>query len=326
MTQHSTAKKMTSILTAAILLSSILTVGTIQQVFAPPPPPKIDTTVSIAFRTQDDTADLNPATDGDIVRIEGAVTETVSSNPVTSGKGEIQIGIHETDIVPGLDDTDVPATSCAAGELDYWDSYQGNLVLTGNEFFVDFDTTGLGGTSQVFRTHYIGGSDYNGSFDGCLQLVINVYTPCNGDLEITAIRASGEGAPEPGTGPYEWMYTIKVLACTNLTGVSAQGGNNGWTTFNYPDDAYTDTGSVEVRKQNKKTAVLLWTIGDMNEGDEATLDITLHGSIKPGTPCDTILNLNGGWSATYGLVGDETVYKTDPHTDQVTITVTCLEI
>ena len=321
MIQHNTTQKLTSILTATILLSSILTVGTIQQVFAPGPNPKPDTTVSIAFRTQDDTADLNPATDGDIVRIEGTAIETVSGNPVTSGKGEIQRGIHETGIVAGKDPTDVLATSCV--EVNYWDSFAGNLDLTGNEFFAELDTTGLGGTSQVFRTHFIGGSEYNSSFDGCLQLVINAYAPCNGDLEITAIRASGEGAPAPGTGPYEWMYTIKVLACTNLTGVTAQGGNNGWTTFNFPDDAYADTGSVEVRKQNKKTAVLLWTIGDMNEGDDATLDITLRGSIKNGTPCDTILNLNGGWSATYGLVDDETVYKTDPHTDQVTITVTC---
>jgi len=149
---------------------------------------------------------------------------------------------------------------------------------------------------------------YKESTSPCLDLQVAsgaVECPANG-LTILATNTSGNGCPAPGeSGP--WCYTMTVTNCTDDTihGVTAQGGNNGWTGNVYTSNP--DTGTVNNRKVNNKNTVLLWTIGDLEAHDEANLEICFNQPVKKA-PDGTILFLNGPWSAINGDTGVKTDY------------------
>ena len=75
-----------------------------------------------------------------------------------------------------------------------------------------------------------------------------------------------------------------------------------------------------IRKQTKKTTVVLWAIGDMAAGDEAELLVTVNGTIKGGASSDTELFVSGSWSAKY-TDGSGTVQKSE-YAGRVSVTVT----
>jgi hypothetical protein len=84
---------------------------------------------------------------------------------------------------------------------------------------------------------------------------------------ISIEQPGGIGQPAPGTTG-TWTFVVKVQACENLFGVTAQGGANGWSTFK----SFTpSTGSVAQSVKNKNV-VALWTIGDMAQGAVQTLN------------------------------------------------------
>jgi len=266
---------------------------------------QISTSATVSFS-------VNPATDGDIVDITGTITQSGSEhpgvgvgNPVTSGTIQIQELM--------LGGVGVPVGTPGA----VWTTIGSGSPDINGQFSVSFDTTGLGGNTIGFRAHYPasgGGHGFAQVSSPGEDLVIN--SSCEGVVTIASDLASGNGTPPPGfTG--DWEFRIKVKACKDVTNVSAQGGTSGWTSF---VSATSSTGSAEVRKQNKKTSVLLWTIGDMSAGDEATLLVKVSGTVKPGTPDGTELFLSGAWSAKY-TDSDNNVQKSD-YTGRVSVTVT----
>ena len=173
-----------------------------------------------------------------------------------------------------------------------------------------FDTTGLAGSTMGFRGHYVpDGSGYAQSASPGVDLTITAA--CSG-ATIAADNAGGSNTSAGTSGT--WSFEIKVHACENLTAVSAQGGTNGWTSLT----SYTPSTGDVTEKDNKKSQVLTWTIGSMSAEQDATLDVTVSGTIKPGTPSGTVLNLSGPWSAVY--TDSNGTFKTD-YTDEVTITV-----
>jgi len=266
---------------------------------------QIGTSATISFSA-------NPATDGDAVDITGTVTQSGSQhtgvgvgNPVTSGTIQIQELM--------LGGVGVPVGTPGA----VWTTIDSGSPDINGQFGTSFDTTGLGGNTIGFRAHYPasgGGHGFAQVSSPGTDLVIN--SSCEGVVTIASDLASGNGTPPPGyTG--DWEFRIKVKACEDVTNVSAQGGTSGWTSF---VSATPDIGSTEIRKQNKKTSVLLWTIGDMSAGDEATLLVKVSGTVKPGALDGTELFLSGAWSAKY-TDSDSIVQKSD-YTGRVSVVVT----
>jgi hypothetical protein len=183
------------------------------------------------------------------------------------------------------------------------------------------DTTGLGGQVLGFVASYQGAGDITNAADVCEDLTVNEEAePCTGAL-ISIDLASGDGAPAPG-GSYFWAFRVTVHACETLFGVTAQGGTNGWAsllnrvaTSLVPSDGTT----AEIRKANKKTDVILWTIGDMIAGQTETLIVPLSGTIPPKTPDCQVRFLSGAWSALFSTDGIN--FEKSDYTGRVWITV-----
>lgn len=192
-------------------------------------------------------------------------------------------------------------------------------------FSTDFNTSvGMGGKNIGFMAAHppqnIGSNNLQKSESACMDLVID-STPsgpggCTPGATIAATLAIGDGTPPPGSsGP--WTFRITVTACGPLTGVTAQGGANGWAGVT----GYTpDTGSAAVRKETKKNTILLWNIGDMDNGQTADLDVTVSGPIPATAPDCELRNLSGAWSASYTLPTATTRTKSE-YSGRVAITV-----
>jgi hypothetical protein len=134
-------------------------------------------------------------------------------------------------------------------------------------------------------------------------------------VQISADLASGDGNPPAGT-TQTWQVEIKVHACEDATGLKVQGGTNGWATNSVGTPS---TGVVTVRLNNKNQ-VITWNMESLAAGEDATLTLTVTGTIKPNTPSGTILRLLGPWSVTYSTDGGLTYQKSD-YTGAVTVTV-----
>lgn len=265
--------------------------------------------------------DPNPATDGTSVDITGTLlyTGTRGAGSAT-GHGDLA---NEDDPVQGetvkieqrqLDGVGVSCATVGAAFVEIFS----NTTDSNGEVLYAFDTTGLGGNTIGFRAHHAAEGGSHGSEQAqspCVDLVITL-DDCEGAI-ISATFADGDGTPSPAlplAGP--WTFLIEVTACEALNGVSAQGGTNGWA----PMTGFApSTGSVNVR-QNKKNQVLTWTIGNMGAGQTETLEVTVDGGIKPGTPDGTILFLSGPWSTTFSTDGGTTFQKSE-YTGRVTVTV-----
>jgi hypothetical protein len=190
-----------------------------------------------------------------------------------------------------------------------------------------FNTTGLAGKMIGFRSHYTGGnSGFKESKSLCEDLSILADPVCTPGATIASTLASGDGTPTPdknnSTPDGPWTFRITVTACGDLTGVTAQGGGNGWAAL-WPTNAAgldPDTGSASIRKLNKKTPVIFWNIGDMTDGQVANLDVTVNGNISKSAPCGEIRTISGPWSTLFSLDSGATFDKSS-YTGQVTLTV-----
>lgn len=193
---------------------------------------------------------------------------------------------------------------------------------------VDVATAGLGGTTLGFVGTYNGAASagINDAPDICFDVPIEDPAACDSGALITIKRATGPGAPLPGT-TNNWQYEVTVEACEHLDGVTAQGGTNGWAPLknrlasDQAGSALHPSGgtSAAVRNANKKNEVILWTIGTMDLGDKATLTVDLAGSIPAKTPDCQLRYLSGPWSSTFKIAG--AAQKSD-YTGRVFIFVT----
>jgi len=105
----------------------------------------------------------------------------------------------------------------------------------------------------------------------------------------------------------------------DVRNVTVQGGTNGWAPLANTSALHPSTGSAAIRKQNKNTSIILWTIGDMTANQEASLLVDIQGSIPRKTKDCEIRYLTGAWSALYSLDGS-TILKSD-YTGRVSIQV-----
>lgn len=184
---------------------------------------------------------------------------------------------------------------------------------------VNLDTTGLGGTVLGFVSQYAGQGNFEGAPAICTDLtVLSEDEECDG-ATISISRVSGPGEPTAPGGPYDWTFRVTVHACEDLYGVTAQGGTNGWAQLvGRSEDSLDPSGTTTavIRKANKKTDVILWTIGDMDAGDTETLDVALRGSLKGAPDCDERF-LSGAWSALFSL--DGLVFQKSDYTGRASI-------
>lgn len=200
-------------------------------------------------------------------------------------------------------------TTVAFSQVAHENPADGQLAYT-------LDTTALGGTVAGFKAQYEGGGKFENAGQVCTD--VTIAEPCVATISID--RVEGPGAPAAG-GSYEWAFRVKVHACVDLQNVSAQGGTNGWAQLigRSADSLHPTIGTAAIRKANRKTDVILWTIGDMAKGTDAYLTVDLAGSIPPKTADCQIRYLSGPWSALYSE--DGIVTEKSDYTGRVTVQV-----
>jgi hypothetical protein len=233
--------------------------------------------------------------------VTGAVVTTVGGVAVTCGHGQLQYDI--------VGDTDINGNP-----IGYLQLLGPTALSATGDFSATFDAsvitkdvlgvpTALAAGDQIqLRAGYApsgGGCDFFavGPGQSPTTTLTIIAAPCLTPVSITADFATGVGLPPAG---YEgdWSFRIVVSACEAVTKVTAQGGTSAWTDFT-ATGFIPDTGTAAIRKQNNKTTVILWTIGDMAANTQATMYVTVHGKVKPGTRSGTELFLSGPWSATF---------------------------
>jgi hypothetical protein len=165
------------------------------------------------------------------------------------------------------------------------------------------------GMTIGFRAHYKTGGGANKvsqHMSGALDVVIGDFV-CTG-FHLSTDRVDGPGTIEPGASG-SWTFRVRARNCTgqNLSNVKIQGGTNGWANF----DEYTKSAGEVSVKYNKRNEVLTWTVS-IPDTNDATLDITMTGTIPHGAACstdpnepepDSIRNLSGTWSASHPAIG-----------------------
>jgi hypothetical protein len=202
------------------------------------------------------------------------------------------------------------------------------------QVFVPLDTTGLDNQVIGFESSYAGNSDgFKDNDSPCVDLVIGPGGgggggSCpNGEASIAATLAVGNGAPPPNDSEC-WTFRITVNACDTLTGVTAQGGSNGWTSKIGSGSSILkpSKGTAAVRNNNKRNDVILWNIGSMTPGESEHMDVHVCGTTaKLSCPTAPLTEyLTGPWSTTYGhTVNGVVTYDKSDYTGRVTIDTTC---
>lgn len=309
----------------------------------PPPNEKCDVEMSFEFDPGTTVADGTDVTLTQEVIVESEGSGTLDcglevDDPVNGGNAQIQAVTLAGD---GRPCADLDASFCTAGltgdscsvDVDCdTEEAAGDGVCTavgttslahenptdGSQEVI-VDTTGLGGSVLGFVAQYTGGGTFENAPQICTDLtVVSVEEGACEGATISIDRASGPGEPAAPGGPYDWSFRVTVHACEDLYGVSAQGGTNGWAQLVDRSESSLDpsAGVTEIRKANKKTDVILWTIGDMDEGQTETLDVDLSGSLKGAPDCDERF-LSGPWSALFSL--DSFTFEKTDYTGRVSI-------
>jgi hypothetical protein len=290
------------------LMFSVMTVGivlgTSLSALAAPVPTTMSIAVSPASITPPETA---------------LVTATVTPNTgtINCGKGQIQYFITHVDLT-----------------ITPWLQLANNLDVLSNQFSATFDPLLIPvfpGERVTFRADYVssgGGCDFetaNFGHSPTVTLLIGdlPLAVCpNGQVTgafISIEQPGGIGLPAPGTTG-TWTFVVKVQACENLFGVTAQGGANGWAPFK----SFTQSVGLVTQYVKNKNVVALWTIGDMSQGTFQTLNVEVGGTIKNSpSECGKVKLLNGDWSATYATIANGPRNKSAYSTYVATIQVTC---
>ncbi|MBA4148261.1 MAG: hypothetical protein H0X66_09105 [Verrucomicrobia bacterium] len=186
-----------------------------------------------------------------------------------------------------------------------------------------FDTTGFGGESFSFKAHYVPpspppGAGFGSVWSSAIPVSVKASETCTG-FTITADVAAGSGNPVAGqTG--NWSYRITLKACDAVSNVSAQGGTSGWLSLTTSGSLVASKGTAVVRKQNNKTTVVLWTVGDLAAGEEVHLLVNMTGTV-PKNSSGTVQYISGAWSAITTSTDEEPVTTKSEYTDRVSIEV-----
>lgn len=245
----------------------------------------------------------NPVTAGTSVTITGTLTYTgaTGSGNATSHGTVPAAGTPVSDAALKIqkltaDGTEAGvAVACGTTGAAGWVTIADGTTDSNGQVSTDFVTAGLGGSSICFRTQNPAAGGSHGidqGFSPAMDLAILIESACTPGATIAATLAAGDGMPAPGeSGP--WTFRMTVTACGALTGVTAQGGANGWA----PVTATTGEGTIATRKETKKNTILLWTIGDMTNGQVANLDVTVDGTVPNSAPDCQVRYLSGPWSA-----------------------------
>jgi hypothetical protein len=245
-------------------------------------------------------------------------TVTPNSGTINCGNGQIQYRIYDALNLVRVD----------------WTQLANNLTVSSNQFSVIFDTATIpvaAGERVAFRAGYA--SDGSGcafqnqaiGLSPTADLLVTAadYATCpNGQTTgvfISIEDPNGNGAPRPGeSGP--WSFVVKVKACESVYDVTAQGGANGWA----PLKSYSPAAANVVENVKNKNTVYLWTIGNLAQGQEAALTITVDGAIKNSAgECGKVKQLNGDWSSLYATTPGGVKTKSAYTTYTTTIQVTC---
>lgn len=286
----------------------------------PPDPGPIDTTTTLSFQTDPGDAGTiqNPVDQNSTIYAVAFVDTADHTGPVG---GKLRIKQFKVQVDDGNGGSVTVPASCSVFAAAS-KSNQVEVILNELDPVNDGTNAGLKGiyagpldTSTVgsfgYAAQYVpsGGSGYDQSQSGCVDLVVQAIEACTpAGLSIAIDEADGATPAYPGT-TYNGGFRVTVKNCGpgSVPGVTAQGGTSGWTNF---EGATATTGpdSWVIRNQNKRNEVLLWTIGDMPENSEEHLDVDLTGAIKSNTAPGTILYLSGPWSAKdgYGIKTDYT--------------------
>jgi hypothetical protein len=287
--------------TTRTMLAVAATVAFAVPAFAGPP---TATTTTLTFSK-------NPADMGDAVTVTGTVTAV--GGPV-EGKIRIKQYLVNNIAVSCGAWTAAPAgerTDPIVSELDPVNS-GANTGLFSTSIAADTSVAGSYGFSAQYVPSQAGGA-FHQSQSGCVDLIVQEANTCApSGLSIAITESSGSSLALPGT-TYTGGFKVTVQNCGPGAApwVTAQGGTSGWSQYT---GMVADTGTPLIRKQNKQTEVILWSIGNMAENTRANLQVNLTGAIKSKAQPGDVLFLSGPWSATSAGV------KTD-YTGRVFITV-----
>ncbi len=250
----------------------------------------------------------SPAIDGELMTLQAVVYSQNGAVPAPAG-----------DVVFFRDYTD-PITLLPASDEVGTGTITSNSVGTTS---VTFDTTGLGGQSFSFKAHYLPpspppGQGFGSVFSGSIPVTVVPAVSCTG-FTIAADLAAGSGNPVVGQSG-NWSYKIKLRACAAVNNVTAQGGTSGWLSLLSSGALVPSKGTVAVRKQNNKTAVVLWTVGNMAAGEEVELLVNMNGTVPKGSS-GTVQYISGPWSAITTSTDEIPVTSKTDYTDRVSILV-----
>lgn len=253
------------------------------------------------------TIQFSPSGTVTVGTIASALGTTVKDNPGSPAVTNGSLTLMEAVDISGN------YTSCSL--QDHFTAVGGPTGVDGNgQATFTLDTTVAGTFGYVM--HYTAGPGNNNSDSSpCADFTVN--PACTG-VTISTDLASGNGTPLAG-GTYTWDVRIRLDACANATNLKAQGGTNGWATNSITGSNNPSTGDYVIQS-HKRNQVITWTIDSLGSGQNATLDVTIEGTIKPGTKSGTVLGLTGPWSVVYSTDGG-TTYQKSTYTGSVTVTV-----
>lgn len=285
-------------------------------VLAAPPvsPPVVTTTMAIAVSP-------TSMTPGESATVTATVTPNTGA--INCGKGQIQYLIT------------YPDTTNTG-----WLSLANNLDVVSNQFSAVFDSNSiavLAGDKVSFRAGYASsgsGCSFENQAIGLspsVDLLIvaeasSAYCPNNQTtgVYVAIVGPEGDGQPGPGAA-LTASFTVRVTACEDVYGVTAQGGANGWSNIKACTTGNSPNGmKCEVRNKNKRNEVYLWTIGDLLAGQPAEATVQVTGTIKNSLgECGKEKYLNGDWSALFATVSGGPRTKSAYTDFDSFVTVTC---
>lgn len=254
----------------------------------------------------------NPVTEGTSATITGTLTYTGAQGSGSSTGHTLfpTNGDPVSGVTLNIEELQLADAGVACGTSSaIWVQIATGTTDALGKVSTNFDTTGLGGSTICFRTQNPAAGGAHGidaNQSPGVDLVILSQPACVPGATIAATLASGDGTPAPGNPAGPWTFRITVTACGDLTNVTAQGGANAWAPYT---GALPDTGEVDIRKQTKKNTILLWTIGNMSDGQVANLDVGVNGPIPYDAPDCQVRYLSGPWSATFSADGGATFEK-----------------
>jgi hypothetical protein len=287
--------------TTRALLGVALTIALAVPALAAPP---TVTTTTLTFSK-------NPADVGDAVSVIGTVTAV--GGPVEGKIRVKQYFVSNIAVSCGVwaAAAAIDRTEPIVSELDPV-NFGANVGVFSTSIAADTSVAGSYGFSAQYVPSQAGGA-FQQSQSGCVDLIVQEPDTCApSGLSIAITESTGSSFALPGT-TYVGGFKVTVQNCGPGVApfVTAQGGTSGWSQYT---NMVADTGTPVIRKQNRQTEVILWSIGDMAENTRANLQVNLTGAIKPKAQPGDVLFLSGPWSATSAGV------KTD-YTGRVFITV-----